>query len=111
MAPTAGALVPVAPGVPEADTVASWNPATPCPLTCPGLSFTKVYRGIWLYATCFDPSGRVISLSVPGTPGGSVREPVAVNAGQFASRVPVTVLVPGESPLKVYRGSPLGVAR
>jgi len=66
------------------------------------VSLKKVYSGIPFSVTCFMPSGRVITSTVPVTPDPATGLPLAmVNAGQFCKHASVQLLVPGVSAPKV----------
>jgi len=55
-----------------------------------------------LSVTCFVPSERMITASVPVTPGPATGlSLVVVNAGQFCKHAPLQLLVPGVSAPKV----------
>jgi len=74
--------------------VARLNPFTPSPVTSPGFeSLVKVYNGFPLYAYCFDPSLRVMTVMFAGR----FDCDVAVYGGHADAHSPVQLLTPFES--------------
>jgi len=113
-------LLPLAPLVepapdplvePEPEGVATWNPSTPWPVSCPGLwSLTNKYSGIPPYVTCVPPSGREMVPSLLAltplpavaelTPAGSSR------GGHSVAQEEVHMIVPPLSDANSYSVNP-----
>lgn len=113
-------LLPLAPLVepasdplvePEPEGVATWNPSTPWPVSCPGLwSLTNKYSGIPPYVTCVPPSGREM---VPSwlvlTPLPAVAELTPAGrskGGHVVAHEPVHMIVPPLSDPNSYSVNP-----
>jgi len=106
-------LLPLAPLVePEPEGVATWNPSTPWPVSCPGAwSLTNKYSGIPPYVTCVPPSGREIVPSLLElTPLPAVAELTPAGrstGGHVVAHESVHMIVPPLSDANAYSVDPL----
>jgi hypothetical protein len=92
--------------------VATWNPSTPWPVSCPGAwSLTNKYSGIPPYVTCVPPSGREIVPSLLAlTPLPAVAELTPAGrstGGHVVAHESVHMIVPPLSDANAYSVDPL----
>jgi hypothetical protein len=92
--------------------VATWNPSTPWPVSCPGAwSLTNKYNGIPPYVTCVPPSGREIVPSLLAlTPLPAVAELTPAGrrtGGHVVAHESVHMIVPPLSDANAYSVDPL----
>ena len=92
--------------------MATWNPSTPWPVSCPGAwSLTNKYSGIPPYVTCVPPSGREIVPSLLAlTPLPAVAELTPAGrstGGHVVAHESVHMIVPPLSDANAYSVNPL----
>jgi hypothetical protein len=92
--------------------VATWNPSTPWPVSCPGSwSLTNKYSGSPPYVTCVPPSGREIVPSLLAlTPLPAVAELTPAGrstGGHVVAHESVHMIVPPLSDANAYSVNPL----
>jgi hypothetical protein len=101
---------------PEPEGVATWNPSTPWPVSCPGLwSLTNKYSGIPPYVICVPPSGREMVPSLLAlTPLPAVAELTPAGrskGGHVVAHDAVHMIVPPLSDANSYSVNPLESTR
>jgi hypothetical protein len=105
-------LAPLAPVVePEPEGVATWNPSTPWPVSCPGArSLTNKYNGIPPYVTCVPRSGReIVPRSLALTPLPAVAELTPAGrskGGHVVAHESLHMIVPPLSDANSYSVNP-----